>query len=153
MIYQLTQTQIIPASIDEVWEYFATPKNLNQMTPPEMNFEIIRGANEAMYAGQMIEYKVELISGIKTRWLTEITHVVPELYFVDEQRLGPYRLWHHEHHFAPVNEGVEMTDTITYALPFGLFGDIVHAIWVQKQLNTIFTYRRHKVEDLFSMEK
>lgn len=149
MIHQFTQKQTIPAPIDVVWDYFATPRNLNQMTPPQMNFEIIQGGEDAMYAGQMIEYTVELMKGIKTRWLTEITHVEPGSFFIDEQRIGPYRLWHHEHHFRSVQDGVKMTDKITYALPFGPIGNLVHALWVKGQLEKIFNFRFHKVGELF----
>ncbi len=149
MIHQLIQEQTIPAPLEAVWTYFATPQNLTEMTPPEMNFEIMRGGAESMHAGQMIEYRVSLFPGVKTRWLTEITHVIPQEYFVDEQRIGPYRIWHHEHHFLESENGTHMTDTITYTLPFGPLGDIMHSLWVRYQLKKIFEYRYQKINALF----
>lgn len=150
MIYKLTQEQIIPADLDRVWEFFATPANLNRMTPDAMQFQMLSGGNEPMYPGQLIEYKIQLMPGISTRWLTEITQVRPKSYFIDVQHAGPYRFWHHIHRFEPVEAGVRMQDEVTYILPFGWLGDIVHAIWVKKQLSTIFAYRRQAVATMFT---
>ena len=149
MVHQLEQEQVIPASLEEVWAFFSTPKNLDTLTPPDMAFEIVRGGGQPMYQGQMIEYRVGALPGLKTRWLTEITHVEAQTFFVDEQRLGPYRIWHHEHHFCPVDGGVQMVDRITYVLPFGVLGDAVHACWVRRRLEAIFAFRYDKVEALF----
>ena len=102
-----------------------------------------------IYAGQMIEYRIRLAPGFHARWLTEISHVSAGDYFVDEQRQGPYRLWHHEHHFIPTDGGVEMKDKVTYALGFGPLGEAVHAIWVRGQLETIFKYRQKRVREIF----
>jgi ligand-binding SRPBCC domain-containing protein len=149
MIHCLHRTQIIPASLDHVWSFFADPKNLNMMTPPDMNFEIISGGNVCMYEGQIIEYRVEFVRGLRSLWLTEIAHVREGAYFVDEQRVGPYRFWYHEHLFEPQSDGVKMTDQVTYAVPFGLLGDLVNAIWVQHRLAYIFDYRHQKIIELF----
>jgi ligand-binding SRPBCC domain-containing protein len=149
MIHTLERTQLIPAPIGRVWDYFSTPGNLNALTPPEMYFEIL-GAPPAMYQGQLIAYRIRVAPGIRVRWLTEIRHVRENAFFVDEQRAGPYRLWYHEHHFAAVNGGVLMTDRVTYALPFGSLGDLVHALWVRRTLRRIFDYRREAVARLFA---
>lgn len=149
MIYTLHREQIIPASIERVWDYFATPRNLNEMTPPDMAFEFVQGGTDPMYAGQVITYKVAILSGVRVRWLTQITHVESGRCFIDEQRAGPYRLWIHEHRFEPLSEGVHMTDHVTYALPFGPLGDVVHAIYIRQRLKKIFDYRREKVKTLF----
>ena len=150
MIYTLYREQIIPASIEDVWAYFATPRNLNEMTPPDMAFEFLRGGDQPMYAGQVILYKVMILPGVRVRWLTQITHVEPGIRFIDEQRAGPYRLWIHEHHFEPVDNGVRMTDQVTYALPFGPLGDLVHTVYIRRRLAHIFDYRREKVNTLFA---
>lgn len=150
MNYTLYRQQLIPAPIERVWDYFATPRNLNEMTPPDMAFEFIQGEDEPMYAGQMIAYKVMIVPGVRVRWLTQITHVEPGKRFIDEQRLGPYRLWIHEHRFEPQQNGVKMTDQVTYALPFGPLGDLVHALYVRRRLAYIFDYRRAKVNALFA---
>lgn len=149
MIYRLTRQQIVPAPLREVWRYFSTHKNLNIITPPDMHFEIIHGADRHMHQGQLIEYGVQIIPMIKSRWLTEISHVEQNASFVDEQRIGPYKFWYHEHRFDTVGGGTSIRDNVTYQLPFGLLGDIVHSIWVRRQLQMIFEYRTQKVSEIF----
>lgn len=148
MLRTLHRTQFIPAGIDRVWEFFATPVNLNALTPPGLNFETL-GSPGPMYQGQLIAYRIGILPGVRLNWLTEIRHVRPGRYFVDEQRRGPYTLWYHEHHFEPRDGGVLMTDHVTYALPFGPLGDLVHALWVRGQLRHIFDYRYAAVERAF----
>jgi ligand-binding SRPBCC domain-containing protein len=149
MIHQLHRKVIIPAPIDIVWEFFSNPHNLNQITPPDMNFEILFGGDQAMYQGQMMAYRIQLFPLIKTRWLTEITQVREPNYFADQQRLGPYSFWNHEHHFQIAVGGVEMIDQVTYQLPFGPLGDLVHSLWVGPRLKRIFDYRATKIVQLF----
>ena len=148
MIHTLERTQLIPASIERVWDYFSTPENLNALTPPDMHFEIL-GQPPAMYQGQIIAYRIRVAPGLPVRWLTEIRHVRENAFFVDEQRAGPYRLWYHEHHFTPVKGGVQMTDRVTYALRFGPLGDLIHAVWVRRTLHRIFNYRFKEVTRIF----
>ena len=149
MIHRLFRQQVVSASLDEVWSYFATPHNLNEMTPDDMKFEIVHGGEEKMFQGQLIEYRVQFMPLIKSHWLTEIAHVDDQAYFVDEQRIGPYRFWYHEHRFEAVNGGTQITDQVTYALPFGFLGDILHALWVGRRLKGIFDFRKKKVGELF----
>ena len=151
MIHYLHREQIIPAPLEQVWGYFATPANLNAITPPDMKFDIIAGGDVRMYAGQMIEYRVEFLHGLRSLWLTEITHVEEGRYFVDEQRMGPYRLWVHAHHFALVEAGVKMIDHVTYAAPYGILGDWVNELWIRKRLDDIFDYRRDRILELFGV--
>jgi ligand-binding SRPBCC domain-containing protein len=148
MIHTLHQTQFIRANPDHVWAYFSTPGNLNELTPPELHFETV-GTPGPMYAGQMIAYRIRVAPLVRVRWLTEIRHVETGRYFVDEQRIGPYKLWYHEHHFIPKADGVEMTDHVTYALGFGPIGDLVHRVWVRPMLERIFRYRRERVAAIF----
>ncbi len=149
MIYRLHRKQFLSASIEEVWAYFSNPKNLNEITPPDLHFEIIAGADEPMYEGQIIEYRVQFVPGWRSVWLTEIAHVRPGEYFVDEQRLGPYRFWYHEHRFRPQGNGVWMTDHVTYIPPFAWLGDVVHALWIHRRLEQIFDYRARRIAELF----
>ena len=149
MIHYLEREQVIPGTMKDIWEFFCNPYNLNTITPPDMNFKIIKGGDRKLYPGQMIEYQVEFIRGIRSLWLTEITHVREGEFFVDEQRIGPYRLWHHEHIFESMNGGVKMTDRVTYVLPFWFLGDIVHAVWVGRRLKYIFDFRTQKTTELF----
>lgn len=102
-----------------------------------------------MYAGQLIEYRVSPVAGIPVYWMTEITQVKEGQYFIDEQRFGPYALWHHQHHFRPVEGGVEMTDIVHYRIPLWVLGRLANSLFVRKKLRSIFQYRFRKVEELF----
>jgi ligand-binding SRPBCC domain-containing protein len=150
MVYVFKRVQVLPISVQEAWDFFSHPKNLNVLTPPSLNLKFTNELfGEAMYPGQVITYNVKPVLGIPLFWMTEITHVARPHFFVDEQRRGPYALWHHEHHFKPVAGGVEMTDLIHYAIPFGVLGRLAHALFVKKQLHEIFAYRYQKAETLF----
>ncbi|MES2430080.1 MAG: SRPBCC family protein [Bacteroidota bacterium] len=149
-IYSIKTVQKIPISLDEAWIFFSSPDNLKAITPKNIGFNIIsKYHGEKMYPGQIIEYKVRPILGIPLYWMTEITHVENKKHFIDEQRYGPYSLWHHQHHFKEIEGGVEMTDIVHYKLPFGFLGDIGNTILVKHQLKKIFDYRYKKVEELF----
>ena len=137
-IYRLHTTQNLPISINEAWNFLSDPVNLKTITPDYMGFEILSGAEKKMFPGQIIQYIVTPILGIPTKWVTEITHVKKGEYFVDEQRFGPYSLWHHKHFLKPIKNGVEMEDIIDYKIPFGLFGQMIHPILVKPKLNEIF---------------
>lgn len=149
MIHRLQRGQSVPAGLEEVWAYFSVPENLNELTPPDMHFRIISNTAAQMAAGQLIEYRVRFMPVVRSRWLTEIAHVRELAYFVDEQRIGPYRFWHHQHHFEPIPGGTRNRDEVTYELPFGGLGDLVHAVWVRRRLNHIFDYRQQKIAELF----
>ena len=125
-LYQLKSKQFLPISLDEAWAFLADPRNLKTITPQYMGFEICDGADRPMYQGQIIQYIVTPVLGIKTKWVTEITHVVDKSFFVDEQRFGPYAFWHHKHFLKEVPGGVEMEDIIDYKIPFGILGQLVH---------------------------
>lgn len=148
-IYSLHRKQNLPISVDEAWEFLSNPKNLKTITPDYMGFEILSGADRPMYAGQIIEYIVTPVLGIKTKWVTEITHVIDKQYFVDEQRFGPYALWHHKHFIKEIEGGVEMEDIIHYKIPFGILGQLMHPMVVAPKLNEIFEYRTKKLNELF----
>lgn len=139
--------------MDEVWSYFATPYNLNEMTPPDMIFEILSDVKgKKMYSGMLINYRIRPLLNIPMRWTTEITHCEERSYFVDEQRFGPYALWHHEHRFVQKDGYIEMTDTVHYALKMGILGRIVNRLYIQKKLKGIFDYRRIKVDEIFGVK-
>lgn len=148
-IYTLKATQFLPISKKKAWEFLSAPQNLKTITPEYMGFNILSGADRKMYPGQIIQYIVTPVFGIKTKWVTEITHVNEGEYFVDEQRFGPYALWHHKHFIKEVEGGVEMEDIIDYKLPFGFLGQLLHPILVKPKLNEIFNYRKEKLRVLF----
>ncbi|OEJ98543.1 cell division inhibitor [Flavivirga aquatica] len=148
-IYRLHKKQNLPISIDQAWEFLSNPKNLKTITPEYMGFNILSGADKPMYAGQIIQYIVTPILGIKIKWITEITHSLDKQYFVDEQRFGPYALWHHKHFIKEIDGGVEIEDIIDYKIPFGVLGQLAHPILVKPKLEEIFSYRTQKLEELF----
>jgi len=148
-IYTLTAQQKLPIALLAAWDFFASPKNLERITPKFMKFSITSGLIGKVYPGQIITYKVSPFPGLRMNWVTEITHVSDGEFFTDEQRFGPYAMWHHEHHFEEVNDGVWMTDKISYKIPFGFIGRIAHALFVKKQLTRIFQYRMRVLEDMF----
>ena len=148
-LYQLHSKQALPISKHEAWEFLSDPSNLKEITPPHMGFHILSGTDRVMFPGQIIQYQVTPFSGYTTKWVTEITHVKEGSYFVDEQRFGPYALWHHKHFIKEIDEGVEMEDIIDYKIPFGWLGQLAHPLIVKKQLLQIFKFREQKLKDLF----
>lgn len=149
-VYSIRTIQRIPVTLDEAWDFFSRPDNLKHITPADMGFDITSKYHGAkMYPGQIIEYRLQVLGFIKIYWMTEITHVQEKVFFVDEQRFGPYALWHHQHHFTQLEGGVEMTDLVHYKIPFGVFGTLANAVYVKKQLEHVFSYRFQKVESLF----
>ncbi|MEO1009848.1 MAG: SRPBCC family protein [Bacteroidota bacterium] len=148
-LYQLRSKQLLPIAQEEAWDFLSDPVNLQKITPPHMGFQILSGADRPMFPGQIIQYKVSPFSGYTTKWVTEITHVKEGEYFVDEQRFGPYALWHHKHFLTSVDQGVQMEDIIDYKIPFGVLGQWAHPLLVRKQLLTIFKYREERLTALF----
>ena len=148
-IYNLQSKQKLPISVNKAWDFLSSPINLKTITPEYMGFNILSGADRKMYPGQIIQYIVTPLFGIKTKWVTEITHVRENKYFVDEQRFGPYALWHHKHFIRPIEGGVEMEDIIDYKIPFGLIGQLVHPIIIKPKLKEIFDYRHDKLIEIF----
>jgi ligand-binding SRPBCC domain-containing protein len=132
------------------WEFFSNPGNLKEITPAEMGFQVISNHHgNKMYAGQIIEYTVKPLLGIPLYWMTEITQVKEQEYFIDEQRFGPYSLWHHQHHFKTIEGGVEMTDIVHYKMPLWFLGDIANSLFVKNELKKIFAFRFEKASSVF----
>lgn len=150
-LFKIHTKQKLPITVDEAWQFLSNPKNLKTITPEYMRFDIVSGADRNMYSGQIIEYIVTPIFGIKTRWVTEITHVQDRCYFVDEQRFGPYAIWHHKHFIKPIKGGVMIEDLIHYGLPLGILGAFISPWLVQPKLNEIFSFRKQKLIELFGI--
>lgn len=148
-IYRLEAKLNLPITKEQAWEFLSNPKNLKTITPQHMSFDILSGADRPIYAGQIIQYLVTPLLGIKTKWVSEITHVEKGKYFVDVQLYGPYALWHHKHFIKEIPGGVEMEDIIDYKVPLGILGQLVHPFLVKPKLNEIFEYRRKKLVELF----
>ena len=152
-IYTLHRKQNLPITKEKAWEFLSSPSNLKTITPDYMSFDIISGGDRPMFPGQIIQYIVTPILGIKTKWVTEITHVQEGHYFVDEQRFGPYALWHHKHFIKQIEGGIEMEDIIDYKIPLGILGQLVHPFIVKPKLEEIFNYRNKKLVELFGEYK
>ncbi|TDO22064.1 SRPBCC family protein [Pedobacter duraquae] len=153
--YHLEFNQLLPITLTEAWSFFSNPLNLQKITPKEMAFTVTSKMPDPvqMYPGMIITYKVSPMLGIKLDWMTEITQVEEGKYFIDEQRFGPYRFWHHQHHFTEVPDGVMMHDILTYGLPMGIFGRIANNLFVAAKLQEIFNYRKKQVEILFGHQE
>lgn len=150
-IYTLETQQELKMSLDKAWDYFSSPENLAKITPPKMGFNITSKVDKKVYPGQIITYKVSPIANIKTNWVTEITQVSSKEFFIDEQRFGPYAMWHHEHWFEELPNGNTLIkDKISYKMPFGFLGHLAQNIFIKKQLKTIFNYRFTILEQLFN---
>lgn len=146
---RIISEQFLPISLEKAWDFFSSPKNLNEITPEDMTFKIIHELPEKMYQGMMISYKISPVLNIPLNWVTEITYIENHKFFVDEQRLGPYNIWHHEHHFKAVEGGVHMTDILHYDIGFGPFGWLAGKIFVDAKVKGIFDYRFKKLQVLF----
>lgn len=152
MLYTIQSKQLINSDLETVWNFMRSPLNLQKITPSYLSFQILTPKDnlKEMYAGQIIEYYVKPIAGIKLHWATEITHVENLRFFVDEQRFGPYKFWHHQHHLKAVDGGVEMIDIVHYKLPLGFLGRILNKLMVANQLKGIFDYRFKKIDEIFN---
>lgn len=150
MLHSLKTKQLVKSDIDTVWDFISSPKNVQTITPDYMGFIMLSDPAEKMFPGQIIEYKVSPLIGIKLHWVTEITHVQDKEYFVDEQRFGPYAFWHHKHFLKETKEGVVMYDEVHYKAPMGIVGRMANALFIKRQLKQIFDYRFGKIEELFN---
>lgn len=151
-LHRLTREQWVAAPLERVWPFFASPANLDALTPPEMRFRITSEPEAAMAAGQIITYRIRLAPGVTTGWVTEITHLEEGRMFVDEQRAGPYRFWHHRHRFQERDGGTVVGDDVHYALPLGPIGELAHALDVRHRLGRIFDYRAAALERHFAVD-
>lgn len=149
-MYQFKTTQKLNISINEAWSFLSNPKNLKDITPEYMRFDIISGDDKKMFPGQIIEYILTPVFNIPFKWVTEITHVKQKKYFVDEQRFGPYSFWHHKHFIKEVEDGIIMEDIVHYKLPLGIIGRLAHRLFVRKKVEEIFSFRRKKLDSLFN---
>lgn len=148
--YIIDRTHKLPVSLQVAWDFFSSPKNLKTITPPEMGFDITSGnGDEKTHSGQIITYTVRPLLGIPMFWMTEIKNAQEPNFFIDEQRQGPYSLWHHKHYFKEIEGGVEMRDLVHYKLPMGWLGVIAHQLFVRKKLEAIFDYRTTQLDKIF----
>ena len=150
-LHTLQRTQLLPIAVEEAWNFFSSPFNLSLITPPEMNFKILSSfkTGDQIFEGMLIDYFVSPLFNVPLRWQTEISKVELLNFFIDEQRKGPFAVWHHEHSFKQCDGGTEMRDIGQWKVPFGFLGDIVNALLVQKKVEAIFSFREKKLRELF----
>jgi ligand-binding SRPBCC domain-containing protein len=148
-VYEITRTQFLPIPLEKAWDFFCSPHNLIKITPSRMNFKILSPLEEKMFAGQTIIYKVNILPFVRIKWVTEITEVKHLVYFVDEQKAGPYALWRHKHSFKEIEGGVEMIDTVSYAISFGWIGRLANWLFVAREVESIFNFRNQVLKDIF----
>jgi ligand-binding SRPBCC domain-containing protein len=151
--YLIKTEQKMPISLDSAWDFFSSPLNLAKITPQKMSFVVTSNYNgdRKIYPGMIITYNISPLLGIKINWMTEIIQAKDGEYFVDEQRFGPFALWHHQHHFKAIPGGVLMTDILNYAIPYGIFGRLANTLFVENDVKGIFEYRTKAIEDLFGV--
>jgi ligand-binding SRPBCC domain-containing protein len=147
-LYQLKIKQLLSISLDEAWSFFTNPENLSELTPDWLNLKITSNLPDEMYEGMIISYKVHPILGIPINWVTEITTVKEKNFFIDEQRFGPYKFWHHQHHFKEMDNGVEMEDIVSYALPFDPLSRTMNKLLVGNKVKKIFEFRKEALKKL-----
>jgi ligand-binding SRPBCC domain-containing protein len=148
--YQFQKEQFLKTSVDELWDFISSPINLSKITPKKMGFEIqTPNLPDKIYEGMIISYKVRPMLNISVNWVTEITHIRDKSYFVDEQRIGPYSLWHHQHIIKPYKDGILMKDIVSYKPPFGFLGRIANRLFIKNKLEEIFNYRTKVLEKHF----
>lgn len=148
-IYTFSQKQKVPISLNQAWEFLSNSDNLSIMTPSYMNFKKISNDNRPLYSGQIIQYSVTPILGIPVKWVSEITQLKKNDYFVDIQLYGPYNMWHHKHFVKEIEGGVEIEDLIDYKIPLGIIGQLMHPFLVKPKLKEAFEFRKNKLIELF----
>ena len=153
-VHSLKNIQKIPAPLEQVWDFYSNHANLQTITPSYMKFKVIsQNHDEKLHSGQIIEYKVRPLLNIPLYWMTEIKNVNPPVYFMDEQRKGPYHTWQHQHFFKAIEGGTEMTDVVLYKNPLGPIGELANLVFVKKKLRKIFEFRFQKMEEIFGKWK
>ena len=148
-IYQIKSKQVLLITLDDSWNFFSDPRNLSKITPPWLNLKITSDLPDKMYQGMIITYKVYPFLGIPSNWVTEITQMKEMEFFIDEQRFGPYKFWHHQHHFNEIDEGIEMTDIVNYALPLDPLSKPLNKLIVKKKIEKIFEFREEVLKKFF----
>ncbi len=147
-MYTLKRAVIVETTLEDAWQFISRPENLNLITPDDLNFQIVTQVPEDMFNGLLIEYLVTIPIIGKQRWLTEIKHIRPLHSFVDEQRVGPYKLWYHYHQIEEVEDGVLFIDEVTYEPPFSLLGRAANGVFIRKTLDRIFDHRTERFREL-----
>ena len=149
-MYTFQHHQELCLSIEQCWEFFSNPANLKVLTPPSLRMDIEEKDNSPkIYPGMILSHTIRPFLNIPLQWISEITHILPFQYFIDEQLYGPYKFWHHEHRFRPSTKGVEVSDTIHYMMPYGYLGQAAHRLGIKQKIEEAFVFRKNTLEELF----
>jgi ligand-binding SRPBCC domain-containing protein len=148
-VYNFSRKQIIKTDLSTAWDFISSPANLNKITPPDMTFNILSEVPDVMHEGLLIQYKIGIPLIGEQNWVSEIKHIKEKHSFVDDQRVGPYSIWYHYHEITEHAEGIQFFDNITYSIPYGIFGEIAHGIYVKRQLKKIFDFRAKTTPGIF----
>ncbi len=151
-LFLFRRSQVLATTVEQAWQFFSDPRNLARITPPDLNLVPTSELPDCIHPGLIVTYRVKVLPGFRVLWVTEMTHVLPPLLFVDEQRFGPYRFWHHLHRFTAVKGGVQADDLVHYALPGGPLAPLVNRLLVRPQLDHIFDFRRRSLEVCFGAD-
>ena len=150
-LYTLYAKQTVNKEVGVLWDFFRKPRNLNKLTPEDVHFEIKSGKSDDFYEGKIISYKIKPFKLLALNWVTEISQVKEGSYFIDNQVSGPYKMWHHEHHFKSNADGTtEIIDKVKYKVPFYILGRLMHKVFIRNKLLSIFNFRQKKINDLFN---
>jgi ligand-binding SRPBCC domain-containing protein len=150
--FSFERTQVLPMDLEQAWSFFCDPANLARITPPSMEFRLTSSPRGEIHPGMILTYSLRPLFGIKVDWTTEITHLQKPFFFIDEQRFGPYRFWHHQHHFRQVDDGIEMYDLVHYLLPHMQFTRLVNRCLVAPKLKRIFDFRQRALQEIFPVK-
>lgn len=148
-VYKLIKSQYLPISLEESWNFFSNPNNLKKITPQGLGLQITSETPDKIYEGMIITYNVNPFPFFKTTWVTEITYIDNPTYFIDEQRIGPYKFWHHQHFFREADNGIIIEDLVHYSTPYGYLGKLLNNLYITKKLEYIFNYRFEVLNKLF----
>lgn len=149
-IYTLSNSQKLPITIEEAWDFLSDPTQLETITSSDMEFKTVTPLPEKMYEGMLMHYQIAPLAGIRLNWVTQITHIEKGVRFIDEQRLGPFRFWHHEHRLIEMDDGIVMQDIVHYVMPFSFIGRIAHWTSIRKLLESLFKFRTEQIETYFN---
>ena len=150
---RIQTVQRLPIQLEEAWDFFTSPKNLRLITPHWLDFQLNQEPPEYMHPGTIISATIRPFPVYSTNWISEITHIRPPQFYITEQRFGPFKMWHHEHHFTAIDDGVEIEDIIMYGMHFGKIGSLFHNVFIRKKLHDAFSFRAQALEQRFGSLK
>ena len=152
-IYQLFRRQVLKLTLQEAWDFFSSPYNLNTITPDFFHVTVTSKVPEKIYAGLMISYRMKAVFGIPMAWLSEVSHCEEPKRFVYQQRIGPFKFWSHEVCLTEQDQGIILEDIMFYAMPLGWLGEFINSVLIANKLEQIFDTRRDYFQNKWVMNQ